>query len=55
MTTASLSFSADTTRPGLYRTAVQITEANLLDPDSFLNSGTADGEDDAATVDVRTQ
>ena len=54
-TSATFSFSAQATAPGIYRTAAQITESSLPDPDSYLNSGTADGDDDAATVDIRTR
>ena len=53
--TSVFSFSAQATAPGIYRTAAQITEASLTDPDSYLNSGTADGDDDAATTDLRTR
>ena len=52
---ATFSFSALVTTPGIYRTAAQITESSVADPDSYLNSGTADGDDDAATVDFRTR
>ena len=60
-TVTQLAALADTTftirlRPtlaGLFRTAAQITTATSPDPDSHPNSGTADGEDDAATVDFR--
>ena len=52
---STFSFSAQATAPGIYRTAAQITEASLTDPDSYLNSGTADGDDDAATTDLRTR
>ncbi|MBO0938556.1 DUF11 domain-containing protein [Fibrella sp. HMF5335] len=52
---ATFSFSAQVTTPGIYRTAAQITESSQNDPDSYLNSGTADGDDDAATVDLRTK
>lgn len=41
------------TAVGLFRTAAQITTATSPDPDSTPNSGTADGEDDVATVDFR--
>ncbi|MBO0933325.1 fibronectin type III domain-containing protein [Fibrella aquatilis] len=52
---ATFSFSALATAPGIYRTAAQLTESSVYDPDSYLNSGTADGDDDAATVDLRTR
>ena len=54
-TLAVFSFSASVSAPGIYRTAAQVTESSLSDPDSFLNSGTADGDDDATTVDLRTR
>ena len=41
------------TATGWFRTAAQITTATSPDPDSTPNSGTADGEDDVATVDFR--
>ena len=52
---STFSFSASVSVPGIYRTAAQVTESSLFDPDSFLNSGTADGDDDATTVDLRTR
>ena len=48
-------YSARVTQPGSYRTTAQVTASSVLDPDSYLNSGTADGDDDAATVDLRTR
>ncbi len=51
----TFSFRALVTQPGTYRTAAEITASTSLDPDSYLNSGTADGDDDAATVDLRTR
>ena len=53
--TIPFSFSAKVSQPGTYGTAAQITTATPDDPDSFLNSGTSDGDDDAATVDLRTR
>ncbi|CAN5374761.1 hypothetical protein BH09BAC4_BH09BAC4_15840 [soil metagenome] len=41
------------TAAGLFRTAAQLTTATSPDPDSTPNSGTADGEDDVASVDFR--
>ncbi|GAB4041725.1 hypothetical protein [Spirosoma jeollabukense] len=41
-------------QPGQYINAVQITASNQPDPDSQPNSGTGDGQDDAAQVDLRT-
>ncbi|QKZ11857.1 GEVED domain-containing protein [Spirosoma sp. KUDC1026] len=42
------------TQAGTFQNAVQITATNQSDPDSQPNSGTGDGQDDMATVDVRT-
>lgn len=42
------------TQPGTFQNAVQITASQQSDPDSQPNSGTGDGQDDAAQVDVRT-
>lgn len=42
------------TQPGTYISAAQIMSSNLPDPDSQLGSGTGDGQDDAASVDIRT-
>ncbi|WP_254448593.1 sialate O-acetylesterase [Spirosoma rhododendri] len=39
---------------GTYAVAAQITASQTPDPDSQPNSGTGDGQDDAATVDLRT-
>ncbi|QJD80452.1 right-handed parallel beta-helix repeat-containing protein [Spirosoma rhododendri] len=41
-------------QPGCYRVAAQISYSPLPDPDSSPNSGTADGEDDTAVIDSRT-
>ncbi|GAB4024709.1 right-handed parallel beta-helix repeat-containing protein [Spirosoma koreense] len=46
-------FRVRPTSMGLFRTAAQLTTATSPDPDSRPNSGTADGEDDAATVEFR--
>ncbi|UHG94266.1 GH92 family glycosyl hydrolase [Spirosoma oryzicola] len=58
-----LSSQSDTTfyfdvRPlqkGTYRLAAQLIETSAPDPDSQPDSGTEDGQDDAATIDFRTQ
>lgn len=50
----TFSFSVRVTDPGTYRLAAQLTAASLPDPDSYLNSGTSDGDDDMALVDLRT-
>ncbi len=51
----TLSFVTTPTSSGTYRNAAQITSSSLPDPDSQPNSGTGDGQDDAATVDFRTR
>ena len=51
----TLSFVATPASPGLYRNAAQITASSVPDPDSQTNSGTGDGQDDAATIDFRTR
>ncbi|MBO0938796.1 DUF11 domain-containing protein [Fibrella sp. HMF5335] len=52
--TSSFVFRATITEPGTFATAAQITASQTPDPDSQPNSGTGDGQDDAAQVDVRT-
>ena len=42
------------TQEGFFAVAAQITASSEPDPDSQPNSGTGDGQDDAATVDLRT-
>jgi uncharacterized repeat protein (TIGR01451 family) len=42
------------TQAGAYQNAVQITTSSQPDPDSQPNSGTGDGQDDTAAVDIRT-
>ena len=42
------------TQPGAYFSAAEVTATNTPDPDSQPNSGTGDGQDDAALVDLRT-
>jgi len=39
---------------GTFSVSAQITASDRLDPDSQPNSGTGDGQDDAATVNLRT-
>ncbi len=48
-----VTFMAQPTAPGWYRTAAQLTTATSPDPDSTPDSGTADGEDDAVLVEFR--
>jgi uncharacterized repeat protein (TIGR01451 family) len=52
--TQQLRFTARPTASGRYLSAVQISQASGCDPDSRLNSGTGDGEDDMATVSFHT-
>jgi uncharacterized repeat protein (TIGR01451 family) len=48
-----LTFRASARASGVYRVAAQISSSGP-DPDSVPDSGTADGQDDSAEVDVRT-
>jgi uncharacterized repeat protein (TIGR01451 family) len=52
--TATLSFVARPTVAGLYQNSAEIIQATPNDVDSQPNSGTGDGQDDAATIDFRT-
>ncbi|MFD2570973.1 sialate O-acetylesterase [Spirosoma soli] len=47
-------FRLKANRSGAFATAAQITTSSVTDPDSQPNSGTGDGQDDAAQVDLRT-
>ncbi|QJD77891.1 DUF11 domain-containing protein [Spirosoma rhododendri] len=51
----SLNFTAQPTADGLYRNAAEIAQTETNDPDSQPNSGTGDGQDDAAQADLRTR
>ena len=51
---ASISFRVRLLANGTYRNSAEIQQTDNADTDSRPGSGTADGEDDAATVDVRT-
>jgi uncharacterized repeat protein (TIGR01451 family) len=53
--TQTLTFVAQPTAAGIYQNAAEIASATTLDPDSQPNSGTGDGQDDAAQLDFRTQ
>ncbi|WP_332368807.1 DUF11 domain-containing protein [Spirosoma telluris] len=53
--TQSLSFVAQPTAIGVYQNAAEIAQATTNDPDSQPNSGTGDGQDDAAQLDFRTR
>ncbi|QJD80970.1 choice-of-anchor Q domain-containing protein [Spirosoma rhododendri] len=46
-------YQLQASQPGQYISAAQITAADQPDPDSQPNSGTGDGQDDAAQVDIR--
>jgi uncharacterized repeat protein (TIGR01451 family) len=48
------SFQAKVTQPGSYQVASQLIAGSPEDTDSYVDSGTADGEDDATTIDLRT-
>ncbi|GEM_PF-1316328 len=50
---STFSYQLQASQPGQYINAAQITAADQPDPDSQPNSGTGDGQDDAAQVDVR--
>ncbi|MEZ0542568.1 hypothetical protein [Fibrella arboris] len=49
-----VSFKTKINRRGKYVNAVELVACNTPDPDSQPNTGTADGEDDATLVDLRT-
>jgi uncharacterized repeat protein (TIGR01451 family) len=51
----SLSFTAQPTADGLFQNAAEIAQTETTDPDSQPNSGTGDGQDDAAQADFRTR
>lgn len=51
---ATFSYLLRPTQPGQYFNAAQITASDQYDPDSQPNSGTGDGQDDEASVDIRT-
>jgi uncharacterized repeat protein (TIGR01451 family) len=53
--TATLSFVAQPIAAGTYRNAAEIAQGFTTDPDSQPNSGTGDGQDDAAALDFRTR
>ena len=50
----SAAFRVKATRSGSFATAAQVTASSTADPDSQFNSGTGDGQDDAAFADLRT-
>jgi uncharacterized repeat protein (TIGR01451 family) len=49
----TFTYQLQPTQAGQYINAAQITAADQPDPDSQPNSGTGDGQDDAAQVDIR--
>ena len=53
--TVSLPYVATVQQPGRYVNAAQVIRSSQPDPDSTPGSGTADGEDDMAVVELRTQ
>jgi uncharacterized repeat protein (TIGR01451 family) len=50
-----LSFIAQPTAAGTYQNAAEVAQETTTDSDSQPNSGTGDGQDDAAQVDFRTR
>ena len=53
--TASVTYVATVQQPGRYVNAAQVIQSSQPDPDSTPGSGTADGEDDTAVFELRTQ
>ncbi|WP_338872889.1 GEVED domain-containing protein [Spirosoma sp. SC4-14] len=51
---ATFSYQVKPTQAGTYLNAAQIITSNQTDPDSQPGSGTGDGQDDTATLDIRT-
>ncbi len=47
-------FRVKASQPGVFALSAQIMSSSPSDPDSQPNSGTGDGQDDEATVDLRT-
>ncbi|MBO0949735.1 right-handed parallel beta-helix repeat-containing protein [Fibrella forsythiae] len=52
-TDTTFTVSVRPTAPGIFRMSAQLTMATSKDPDSSPNTGTADGEDDASSTDIR--
>lgn len=52
-TSATFVYQVKATQPGTFLNSAQILTSNQPDPDSQPGSGTGDGQDDAATVDIR--
>lgn len=53
LTDTTFTFLVQPISAGLFRLSAQITTATSPDPDSRPNSGTADGEDDASSIELR--
>ncbi|GAB4051743.1 hypothetical protein GCM10028810_51010 [Spirosoma litoris] len=51
---SSVSFQVTPTQAGVFATSAQIAYSGTPDPDSQPGSGTGDGQDDEASVDLRT-
>ncbi len=51
---ATFIYQLQPTQPGTFINAAQILTSNLPDPDSQPGSGTGDGQDDEASVDIRS-
>lgn len=54
-TNQTLTFTAKPTAAGMYQNAAEVSQAITIDADSQPNSGTGDGQDDAAQADFRTR
>ncbi|WP_077921696.1 sialate O-acetylesterase [Spirosoma sp. 209] len=52
--TRRYTFRLKPTQPGRFITTAQLTASTITDPDSQPNSGTGDGQDDTAQLDLRT-
>ncbi|MBO0930597.1 DUF11 domain-containing protein [Fibrella aquatilis] len=52
--TTTITYRLRITQPGMFFTAAQVVNTTTPDPDSQPNSGTGDGQDDVASVDLRT-
>ncbi len=51
----TVEYRARVVQPGVYRNAAEISGSSVADPTSTPNTGTSDGEDDMAVVDMRTK
>lgn len=50
----TFTYQLQATKPGVFVNTAQIISSDQADPDSQPGSGTGDGQDDAASVDIRT-